>query len=297
MRATSGKCSGSWRSSGLRPLILLPAFTRGLSHGLANWGVVSSYSSATASGFHGVPSIESLTLNSQRSARRLALANGLQQGFNYQRGAFFAIERHRKALHVFHMFAAAALVLFTIIYRVVLGIAGSTHLDWLHNFSPLAAIALCGAVYFPRRVAVAGPLLALLISDVILNAHYHAPLLTWDILPRYLALAAIAGFGWLLRSNPRAILVLGSSLTASVVFFIVTNTGSWLAEPGYAKTAAGWTQAMTAGLPGFPSTLVFFRNTVLSDLLFTGLFLACIVFQGRREGTPQPTRRHELAPW
>jgi hypothetical protein len=203
------------------------------------------------------------------------------------------------------MFAAAALVLITIIYRVVLGIAGSTHLEWLHNFSPLAAIALCGAIYFPRRVAIAAPLLALFISDLILNAHYAAPLLSWDILPRYLALGLVAGFGWLLRDNPRPIFVLSSSLGASILFFVLTNTGSWLAEPvagfadqrTYAKTFTGLAQALTVGLPGYPSTLVFFRNSILSDVLFTGLFLICIAFGGRREGAPQPADRHELAPW
>ncbi len=174
------------------------------------------------------------------------------------------------------MIAAAVLMLFVIVYRVVLGISGSTQMDWWHNFSPLAAIALCGATYFPRRLALV------------------VPMLTLQILPRYLALALIAGFGWLLRDNPRPSFVLGSSLAASVLFFIVTNTGSWLAEPAYAPTAAGWTQAMTTGLPGYPSTLFFFRNTLLSDLLFTGLFLACIAIRGEQ---PPPAARHELAQW
>lgn len=195
------------------------------------------------------------------------------------------------------MIAAAVLVLLAIVYRVVLGIAGSAHLDWLHNFSPLAAIALCGAIYFPRRVAIVAPLLALFVSDLILNAHYAAPLFTLEILPRYLALGMIAGFGWLLRDNPRPLFVLSTSLGASVLFFIVTNTGSWLVEPAYAKTAAGWTQALTTGLPGFPTTLVFFRNTVISDLLFTGLFLLCIAREGPRQGIPQPAAKHKLAPW
>jgi len=201
------------------------------------------------------------------------------------------------------MIVAVVLVLLTILYRVVLGIEGSGNFGWLHNFSPMAAIALCGAIYFPRRFALAGPLLALLISDIILNAHYiHAGLyqgsvFSLEMLPRYLALGMTAGFGWLLRDNPRIGSVLGTSLGASVLFFIVSNTGSWLADPAYASNAAGWVQANTTGVPGYPSTLVFFRNTVLSDLLFTGLFLACIVFRGNQAGVPQPAARHELAQW
>ena len=33
-----------------------------------------------------------------------------------------------------------------------------THMQWLHNFSPVAAIALCGAIYFPRKIAILAPL-------------------------------------------------------------------------------------------------------------------------------------------
>ena len=197
------------------------------------------------------------------------------------------------------MIAAAVLVFVVIVYRVVLGFAG-TGADpvWLHNFSPLAAIALCGAIYFPRRVALAFPLLALLISDFILNAHYNAPMLSSAILPRYVALALVGGFGWLLRSNPRVPFVLASSLAGSTLFFVVSNTGSWIFDPFYAKTVAGWTTAMTGGRADFhPTTLEFFRNTVVSDLAFTLLFMGCVALQARRGTTPAPVRTRELAQW
>ena len=90
------------------------------------------------------------------------------------------------------MLPAAILMLAVIAYRVGFGIVGSSHLDWLHNFSPLAAVALCGAAFFPKRWAVAAPLAALLVSDLILNAHYHIAPLSWIMLPQYLALLAIS---------------------------------------------------------------------------------------------------------
>jgi hypothetical protein len=50
---------------------------------LVKWGVVSSYSSATASGFHGIPSSGSLTcLNSQRTAENLTNTRQSAQEFN-----------------------------------------------------------------------------------------------------------------------------------------------------------------------------------------------------------------------
>ena len=60
-------------------------------------------------------------------------------------------------------------------------------------------------------------------------------------------------------------------MIGALLFYIVTNTGAWLSLP-YAKTLAGWIQAITTGLPGYPPTWQFFRNTLLSGGLFTGLF-------------------------
>jgi hypothetical protein len=43
--------------------------------------------------------------------------------------------------------------------------------------------------------------------------------------------------------------------------------------PIYPKTFAGWLQALPVGHPGFPPPYLFLRNSLLSDLLFTFLFL------------------------
>lgn len=61
-----------------------------------------------------------------------------------------------------------------------------------------------------------------------------------------------------------------------MLFYLVTNTFAWLTMPAYAKTLAGWIQALTVGLPGFPQTWEFFRNTLSSGGLFTGLFVGAM---------------------
>jgi hypothetical protein len=183
------------------------------------------------------------------------------------------------------MFASLLLLLVAVIYRVVLGVTGSAHLDWWHNFSPLAAIALCGAIYLPRRLAIALPLAALFISDLFLNAHYAAPLLSLEILPRYFALGLCVALGLAVRTQPALPRILGASLLGSLAFYVITNTASWIAEPLYAKTAAGWWQALVTGLPGYPPTLVFFRNSLCSDLLFTALFVGCMAVSRKAEAT------------
>ena len=196
------------------------------------------------------------------------------------------------------MFAAFVLLLVVVVYRVVSGFAGSADFSWMHNFAPVAAVALCGAVYLPRRIALVLPLAMLFVSDVILNVfHYHQPLLTFDILPRYAALVLISAIGFVLRGRAKWPALLGASILGSLIFFVVTNTGSWIYEPGYTKDFAGWTQALTTGLPGFPPTWWFYRYTLLGDVCFTLLFAACMALQPRREPASQPSKSEELVPW
>ncbi len=175
-----------------------------------------------------------------------------------------------------------ALVLFAaaVVYRLILGYFGGSD-SWLPNFAPVAAIALCGPCVFPRRVAIVLPLAILFASDVLLNLHYGASLISGEMLVRFLALAAITCLGFFLGSHKRMGTFLLASLGASVFFYLATNTASWLTAPEYAKSFAGWWQALTVGIPGYPPTWTFFRNSVVSDLLFTALFVGCLVLQPR----------------
>ena len=55
---------------------------------------------------------------------------------------------------------------------------------------------------------------------------------------------------------------------------------------GYTHDAAGWWQAVTVGHPQFYPTLFFFRNTLVSDLLFTGCFAVAMEYASLRRGNP-----------
>lgn len=174
------------------------------------------------------------------------------------------------------MIPAFALLAVAIAWRLFLGMGHRDDFTWIHNFAPLSAIALCGAFVLPRRIAFILPLVALFATDLVLNHYYEVPLVSTAMIARYGALALIAAAGWWLRNRPQALTVLGTSALCSVGFYFVTNTASWITERGYVKTFEGWAQALTGGLPGYPPTLTFFRNTVLSDVLFTGLFVVCL---------------------
>ena len=83
--------------------------------------------------------------------------------------------------------------------------------------------------------------------------------------------------------------VLGVVAANSLLFYVVTNSVSWFTEPAYAKTSAGWVQALTVGVPGYPPTWTFLRNSLVSDLLFAGVFLAAMAFASRQ---PRPVHAH-----
>jgi hypothetical protein len=56
-----------------------------------------------------------------------------------------------------------------------------------------------------------------------------------------------------------------ASLASSIIFFIVTNFGVWVVQNSmYPKTIEGLAACYLAAVP-------FFRNTVIGDLLSTGI--------------------------
>ena len=192
------------------------------------------------------------------------------------------------------MIPALLLVLSAVAYRVVMGLFVQSDSTWLANFAPLAAIALCIAAYFPRKYKFTLPLLALLGSDIILNLHYGASLLDPLIFGRYLALVVVGCVGLALQHRASLKTLLPASLAGSFIFYVITNAFSWLSDPGYVKNFAGLVQALTVGLPAYSATptWMFFRNSLVSDLLFTGMFVVCMNF-GRH---PVTSRAAEALP-
>jgi hypothetical protein len=171
------------------------------------------------------------------------------------------------------------LVLSVVAYRVATGLLiHSGQATWLSNFAPLAAVALCGAAYFPAKFKFSVPLGALFASDLFLNHVYGVPLLQMQMLGHYMALALVGWIGFAIQNRASFKTLIPASILGSTIFYLVVNTFSWLSDPGYAKSFTGLIQAQTLGLPQYSSTptWLFFRNAILSDLFFTLLFVVCM---------------------
>ncbi len=143
------------------------------------------------------------------------------------------------------------------------------------NFSAAYAFAFCAGVYFRGATAWWLPLGAMAATDVVLNIfYYHVSPFGFYLLLNYAIYAALIGLGkWF---GPRAgfFRLLSGGILGAVIFYLVTNTLAWLQDSFYAKTIAGWIQALTVGHPEFhPTTWELFRNTLLSGGIFTALFV------------------------
>jgi hypothetical protein len=162
------------------------------------------------------------------------------------------------------------------------------HVPALSNFAPLMALAFCGAVYFRDKRMWLVPFAALTLSDLYIDRYYATVYhYEWSLsgaTVRAVCFLAAIGLGAIVARRRSWLNLLSGSLGGAVIFYLVTNTSSWLGDQAYAHNAAGWWQAMTVGHPEFPPTLLFFRNTLASDLIFTGLFAVTMELAAQRRG-------------
>jgi hypothetical protein len=132
------------------------------------------------------------------------------------------------------------------------------------NFTPIGAMALFSGAYLGRRaLAFVAPLAAMLLSDAVLG-FYSGFWVT------YLAIGLVVLIGWLALSRVSPIRVGGAAIASSVVFFLVSNFGTWALSGMYPHTGPGLVACYVAAIP-------FLQNTLAGDL-----FYATLLFGGFR---------------
>jgi len=144
--------------------------------------------------------------------------------------------------------------------------------DWLPNFSPWMALAFAGTLLFPKVLPWWSVVAAMVGLDLVVQGSVIlANPGTMGLVYGCFGVAAFVGSR--MRGRVGGLGVVGGAVVCSLVFYGVTNTLSWMAMPEYARSVAGWVQAMTSGLPGFPPTWTFLRNSLLSDAGFSLLLV------------------------
>src|SRR3989304_6590458 len=90
------------------------------------------------------------------------------------------------------------------------------------NFTAIGAIALFGGAYFSKKsLAFAVPLIAMFLSDIIIEFHP-------GMYAVYLSFILIVMIGMSLKDKKKVMNILLASVSASVLFFIITNFAHWI---------------------------------------------------------------------
>ena len=154
------------------------------------------------------------------------------------------------------------------------------------NFSAAHALLFCAAFWLPGWIGWVLPMATIIVTDVLLNLFFYAePVMVPELISNWMILGLFVVLAkWLARRRSYGRVFLGTLLGA-LLFYLVSNTVSWLVNPAYAKTIAGWVQALTVGLPGLPPTWMFGLNSLLGTGLFTGLFAGAMKWSESLDAT------------
>lgn len=153
-----------------------------------------------------------------------------------------------------------------IIFALVV-VALSRLIPHMHNFTPIGAIALFSGTYIiSKRLSILLPLGILLFSDLLLEL-VHGNGIYRDMLFVYGSFALVVTIGYLLRGREQRQTIMVAALCSSLIFFFITNFGTWLMYDLYPKTGSGLLSCYIAGIP-------FFKGTVMGDLFY------CLVLFG-----------------
>lgn len=152
---------------------------------------------------------------------------------------------------IINLIIALLFILLGVVFRII---------PHVPNFTPIAAVALFGGVYFSKKMALVLPIAAMLVSDMFIG-FYDLKIMV--AVYGSFVLCVVLGF-WL-KKNKSWGSVLGSSFLTAFIFFFFTNFAVFAFSPWYAKTFSGIIQCYLMALP-------FFRNTLLGDLFYTSVF-------------------------
>ena len=153
------------------------------------------------------------------------------------------------------------------------------------GFAPQIAMALfAGSISKDKRFAFLFPVLSLLISDLIYQVLYIQGLSTikgfysgqWQ---NYLLIASITVIGIFINKNKIGQIFIGS-LAGAVYFFFISNFMVWIGG-GLDINNQPYPRSFSGLMLCFSEALPFFKWSVLSTLIFNGIFFGSFYLLGK----------------
>ncbi len=144
----------------------------------------------------------------------------------------------------------------------------------LSNVTPVGAIALFGGCYFQDRwKAFLVPLLALFISDVLLNRIYYFSDWTFFYSGAYWiygSFALIVVLGHLIK-KVSVLTVVVAGLGAAVTHWLISDLGVWIGGGTDITTGLPFTKDFSGLIRCYVLALPYLRNMAIGNLVFCGV--------------------------
>lgn len=174
---------------------------------------------------------------------------------------FLNLRKSNKIMEKRDIIALSTIIVALVIIRTIFNIP---------NFNPIGAIALMGGILFHKRTtAFLITIGALFLGDIMLGLSsptYMNYMFSTTFMFVYISFALMILLGTALKNRASVMGVTVGSILSAIMFFLVTNAGSWIALD-YDKSISGLINAYSAGIP-------FFRATLASQVLFSlGIFI------------------------
>jgi len=153
------------------------------------------------------------------------------------------------------------------------------------GFAPQIAMALfAGSISKDKRFAFLFPILSLFISDLIYQILYVQGLSTikgfysgqWQ---NYLLIASITVIGFFINKNRIGQIFIGS-LAGAVYFFLISNFMVWIGG-GWDINNLPYPRSFSGLMLCYSEALPFFKWSLLSTLLFNGIFFGSFYLLGK----------------
>ena len=146
-----------------------------------------------------------------------------------------------------------------------------------HSINPIIAISLfSGVVISDKKLAFALPLLAMFVSDIMLEVLNIAPgFYGMGQIGNYASLLLVTVLGFSMKKI-NLIKVAGYSIASSILFFVLSNTNCFLFDNlnSYGTGLQGWANCLAAGIP-------FVKNSLFTDLSFSMILFGSYLFAAK----------------
>jgi hypothetical protein len=159
------------------------------------------------------------------------------------------------------------------------------------NFTPMVGITLASAVFVNhKKFSFVLPLITWLITDLIVNGLLYPQnggvlsyFTSFTALGVYTSMMMIWGLGLILKNQVKIPIIIATSLSSSMIFYLISNSFVFIGNPYYTQNFSGWFQCMYMGIPFYQSEYgalfgSFMLNGIMGDLFYTSVLFGLYYF-------------------